>query len=172
MKRTALALLVLAGTATPAAAGGGCHTNGRPSDQAAVTTVRIDHACFRPGVALVAPGAEVTFVNDSGLEHNLTGPAFDYTELPDGGSAKMTFAEPGLYPFACTLHPGMSGVVVAGALPSAPAAAPAAVAPVPTTGGDDSSAAPLVAGGIAAAVVAGAVVGFGRRTKGVPLPAR
>lgn len=173
MKRTALALLVLAGTAgtaAPASAGGGCHRGG-PSDQDAVTTVKIDHACFLPGAALVAPGASLRFLNDSGLDHNVGGPGITFFDLPNGSDRSITFAAPGLYPYACTLHPGMAGVVVVGAPPSAPAAAVAPVAS--TTDSGNGSAAPWVAGGAAALLVAGVTLGtFARRARGVPLPAR
>jgi plastocyanin len=175
MKRTALALLVLGAAAAPASAGGGgCHTGGGVDEKAA-TTVKIDHACFLPGAAFVAPGATVTFLNDSGLDHNIGGPGIEFQELANGGKVAITFATSGLYPYACTLHPGMAGVVVVGPLPTAPAAEPAAMAPAATTttaDGGGSSAAPLVAGVAAAVVVGGAAVTFGRRARGVPQPAR
>jgi len=175
MKRTALALLVLGAAVAPAhAGGGGCHAGG-PSPQDAVTTVKIDHACFLPGAALVAPGSTVTFLNDSGLDHNIGGPGIEFRDLPNGSSVTVSFDEPGLYPFACLLHPGMAGVVVVGAPPSVPPAA-AAVPPAPAgthAGTDDgTSVAPLVAGLAAAAVVGGAALTFGRRGRGVPQPAR
>lgn len=175
MKRTALALLVLGAAAAPASAGGGgCYVDGAVEEKQA-TTVMIDHACFLPGAAFVAPGATVTFLNDSGLDHNIGGPGIEFQDLANGGKVAITFATAGLYPYACTLHPGMAGVVVVGPLPAAPAAEPAALAPAATstvTDGGGSSAVPLVAGLAAAVVVGGAAVTFGRRRGGVPQPAR
>lgn len=142
MKRTVLAALVLPFLASPAHAGGGCATEGA-SAPVATTTVSIDHACFGTGAATVAVGATLTWRNVSGLDHNISGPGIDFAELPAGATFKHTFTSAGLYPYACMLHPGMSGVVVVGAVPSvAPAAA---VMPVRPSGDGGTSPALWVA---------------------------
>jgi plastocyanin len=167
MKRTALVLLTLPfalAPAVPAYAGGGCFPGG-PAALAETRTVVIDHACFGTGAAHVAAGATVTWRNVSDLDHNLSGPGIDYAELPAHGTHAVTFAKPGLYPYACTIHPGMSGVVVVGpaAAVTAPVTAPAVstVAAKRTT--RSSNAGWLVA--VAALVVTAGVVltGIARR---------
>jgi plastocyanin len=172
MKRVlALApFLVLA--PVPAYAGGGCYSAG-PAAPTAATTIAIEHACFGPVAARVAVGAEVTWDNTkSGLDHNLSGPGIEFVDLPQGARHTVTFDSAGLYPYACTLHPGMSGVVVVGA--DVPAVETPAVAPVATTRGDDGgSYVPLGIGVLAVVLVAGlVVVTFGRPERGVPVPAR
>lgn len=114
MKRTALVLLALPfALAAPAYAGGGCFEQG-PATLAESSTIRIEHACFGTGAAHVATGATVTWRNDSDLDHNVSGPGIELAELPAHGTRTLSFAKPGLYPYACTLHPGMSAVLVVG----------------------------------------------------------
>jgi plastocyanin len=179
MKRTALALLVLPfalAPATPAYAGGGCFPGG-PAALAETHTIVIDHACFGTGAAHVAAGAVVTWRNTSGLDHNISGPGVDYAELPAGATHTVTFATPGLYPYACTIHPGMSGVVVVGpaaalkAPVAAPVAAPATQPPaaaqvIAEKKASSSSSSLGLLGALAAVVLSVAVVlvGVGRRS--------
>lgn len=112
MKRIAFsAVAALLATPVPAHAGGGCH-DGVPAVPAAATTIVVEQSCFGPTAARVAAGATVTWRNRSDMQHNVSGPAIDFAELPAGGTVTVTFDEPGLYPYACMIHAGMSGVVV------------------------------------------------------------
>lgn len=178
MKRAlVLAPLVLVLVPVPAYAGGGCHLDA-PAAAVATRTVTIDHACFGPIAAAVGVGGTVTWDNTkSGLEHNLSGPGLEYAELPVGGTHRITFDRAGLFPYACTLHPGMSGVVVVGGASAVPDAAveTPAVQPAAASGPEDDggSFAPVLVGGLAVAAVGALVlVTFGRRERGVPVPAR
>jgi len=152
MRRTIVAAaftLAFVAIPTEALGGGGCFTD-HPSQPEAATKVVIDHACFGPTVAALPLGGTLTWENKSGLDHNLTGPAIQFTELPDGATHAMTFAEAGIYVYACTIHPGMSGAVVVGA------ADPAPVAPIATKPVADTSSGPTAAGlGLAAFAVLG-----------------
>jgi plastocyanin len=177
MKRIALVPLVLLAlpfAAAPAYAGGGCFAEG-PSALQRSSTVVIEHACFGTGAITVAPGATVTWRNDSDLEHNVSGPAIEFAELPARGTVTKTFATAGLYPYACTIHPGMSGVVVVGAVPSVAAAAPsvapaAAVPAAPSSPSSPSRGVPVgaIAGGAAVVLVAGLVLVSMRRRDALP----
>lgn len=128
-------LLLVAGLAfsTVALAGGGCHTtNGQPTTDAATTTVTLATCRFGPTVARVSTGHVVTFVNKDGAPHNVTGTGWASPELQQGDSYRHTFDARGIYPYACSLHPGMNGVVIVGAAaaaPPAPAAPTAEAAP-------------------------------------------
>ena len=107
----ALGAAVLA-PAAPVGAGGGCHspeiTEGRG------TTVELGKMCMTPTVLRTDAGATVTFVNRDPFEHNVMGVGFG-AELPHTGDTwQYRFASDGTYPYACTLHPGMSGVIVVG----------------------------------------------------------
>ena len=167
MKRLlVLTPFTLLALAAPASAGGGaCHT-GMPAAMDAVNTIKIDHACFFPEAARVAVGGKVTWQNASGLPHNISGPAIEFTELPDGGTYTHTFGKSGLFPYACTIHPGMSGVVVVGDVDLPVAASAAAVQPVAdTTPTDDggTSYVPWVVAAVLLVVASGAVLTFARR---------
>jgi plastocyanin len=99
-------------TAAPAlAGGGGCAelTHGSGS------VVRIEDACFTPSIISIPAGDSVTFVNEDPFAHNVSGAGWGhYADLRQGGRFTMKFTGEGLYPFACTLHPGMNGVVRVG----------------------------------------------------------
>jgi plastocyanin len=166
MRRTILsAAFTLAFVAVPtgATAGGGCYSD-HPSQPEAATKVVIDHACFGPTVAALPLGGTLTWENKSGLDHNLTGPAVQFTELPDGATHSVTFAEAGIYVYACTIHPGMSGAVVVGAAaaptaaPAAPVTPPVATTPIATTPVATESGGPTAPGW---AVGAFAILGTG-----------
>lgn len=96
--------------AAPAAAGGGCgtFTDGEGPD------VDTPHNCFAPAVARVDVGDTVTWRSTNGVAHNVTTSAGFGGDLPPKASFSHRFAEPGVYPYACTLHPGMVGAVVVG----------------------------------------------------------
>ena len=98
--------------AVPASAGGGCHEG---VTEAATDTVELVEACFTPAVVDIAPGGSVTFVNTDPFAHNVTANTWGhFDDLNTGDSFTATFDEPGVYPFACTYHPGMTGAVVVG----------------------------------------------------------
>ena len=106
----ALALLVLPGG--PALAGGGCHDG---VTQGTGDTVELIDACFTPTTLRIDPGGSVTFVNQDPFVHNVTANLWGhFDDLEPGDAFTATFAEDGLYPYACTYHPGMTGVVVVG----------------------------------------------------------
>jgi plastocyanin len=169
MKRLlVLTPFALVALAAPAHAGGGCFS-GEPAPIEAADTIKIDHACLFPAAARVAVGAKVTWINSSELPHNLSGPAIEFTDLPVGAKHSVTFAKAGIYPYACMLHPGMSGVVVVGDV-GLPAAAVQPVASKADDGG--TSVVPWIVAGVLVLVASGAVVTFARREGRVPVPAR
>jgi plastocyanin len=105
---------------TARAGGGGCleFTDGQGQ------TVTIRDLCFSPNIIRAKPGSPITFINQDSFKHNLTGYLF-YELLRPHDEVTLRFDQPGLYPFACTLHPGMIGVAVVGkGAPSAANAAP------------------------------------------------
>ena len=130
MKRTAtVVLLVLAALlitpVMPASAGGGCH-DATFRDEA-TTQVKAFGACFSPAVARVAVGETVTWFADDAQTHTITGPNGYMVDakVRGGDTVSETFREPGVFPYACVLHPGMVGVVVVGDGGADAAAAPA-----------------------------------------------
>lgn len=174
MNRTIYALGVIAVVVMPAttASAGGMHCDA-PQTEGVTTLVDITNGCFAPTAARVSPGATVRFTNSDPTSHNLVGHAVTWGQiepLAPGRELEVTFDEPGLHPFACTLHPGMVGVIVV-----EDGSAEAAALVDEPSGGDESvasNAAPTGAlewsGGALGWVGAGAaLLGVGwRRVKG------
>jgi hypothetical protein len=73
---------------------------------------------FAPTVARVPVGATVTFFNGAGIVHLVTGANGEWgsrdAELQPEQSVSYRFDKPGVYPYACALHRGMSGTIVVG----------------------------------------------------------
>ncbi len=108
-----LAVAPAVAAAGPARAGGGCHTG---VTQGEGSTIQIVDACFTPTILHVRPGQSVTWINRDPFVHNVTANDWGhFDDLLPGDRFTTTFDEGGLYPFACTYHPGMSGVIVVGA---------------------------------------------------------
>ena len=149
--------------AGPVLAGGGCHAGIGPNpSEGSSSVVKLDGCTFAPTITRVPSGTEVTFINASATPHDVTGRGSEWGSrlLDVGASFKQRFTTAGLFPYSCSLHPGMAGIVVVG---GSAAAAPAAVAPAP------AAAAPEPAGTVTAnaepqtapaAVVAAGAIGI------------
>ena len=86
-------------------------------------------ACFTPTTLFAEPGETITFVNRDELVHNIT--ATDrghFDDLHQGERHTTSFTTDGIYAYACTYHPGMSGAIVVGE-----GAVGADIAPEPVT---------------------------------------
>ena len=107
---TAVTSFALTGVAL---AGASCH---EPQSEGRTTTIEI-RGCFSPTIVHVDPGATVEFVNRDSYGHNVVGHGFswgDYEQLASGQRITTVFEAAGIYPYACTIHPGMVGAVVVG----------------------------------------------------------
>ena len=94
-------------------AGGGCHAE--PGGEGSGDAVSIEFCSFAPSVLRVEPGAAVTFTNNEGVPHTVTGADWGDTQhLELGASVTFSFPAEGTYAFSCVLHPGMVGAVVVG----------------------------------------------------------
>jgi plastocyanin len=107
------ALAVLAFPALPASAGGGgCHSDATTGEG---DTVEIADGCFGPTTLKVDPGETVTFMNLDPYVHNVSAVGWGHlNDLYQGDSFQATFADAGVYPFACQYHPAMVGAIVVG----------------------------------------------------------
>jgi len=106
----ALAWLIV--PSAPATAGGGCHAG---MTHGTGDTVLMREACFTPGILQVEPGTSVTFSNEDPMTHNVSANGWGYLDpMERGDRFHATFEAPGVYPFACTYHPGMTGAIVVG----------------------------------------------------------
>jgi plastocyanin len=109
---TAALLATLIVPAIPAAAGGGCHAG---VTQGKGDTVELVDACFTPTTLQIQPGDVVTFVNEDPFVHNVGGNLWGhFDDLNPGDTFTATFDEQGIYPYACSYHPGMTGAIVVG----------------------------------------------------------
>jgi plastocyanin len=111
-------------------AGGGCHGPVSPPGDGEASVIKIDGCMFYPTVARVPAGTTVRFLNTGQVPHNVTGVSGTWGspgEFEPNAEYRATFSAAGIYPFACTLHPGMNGAIVVGDAAVAAAAAPGAV---------------------------------------------
>jgi plastocyanin len=85
--------------------------------------IKILPCAFAPTITNVAVGATVTFYNGPGFTHLITGANQAWgsrdVEVQPNKTVAYTFDKAGIYPFACALHRGMSGVIVVGDMASA-----------------------------------------------------
>jgi plastocyanin len=186
MKRGMLLSLIAAtavvlGLPTAALAGGGCHGGASQQDETGKdeATVEMVDACFQASITAVDPGTDVTFVHlDDGITHNVGGTLWGNLEdMYAGDTYTATFDEAGVYPFACSYHPGMTGAIVVGGGTGAGngetvSTTPPELEPVSTTTTAAtetpraSSGGLIVAAGIAGlALGAGGAIAFGRTGK-------
>jgi plastocyanin len=167
-----LVVLVLALAAAPAAvAGDPCYHGfaipGRTEETA--TQVKVAPCAFAPTVTHVAAGSTVTFFNGPDFTHLVTGANAEWgsrdVELRPGQEVSYRFDKPGIYPYSCALHRGMSGAIVVGTAAAAPAAAGPAQPPAAGgSPGNANAAVPIaIAGGLILVLAAAALFVARRR---------
>ena len=102
------------GDVSPAlAGGGGCDS--ATDREASGDAVFMQRFCFTPTVLRVEPGTKVTFRNNDDTAHQINGRAWGGSgTISKDALTQQKFDQPGLYPYACILHPGMVGVIVVG----------------------------------------------------------
>jgi plastocyanin len=100
-----IALLLLAGPASVGA-------NDQPSVPNA--EVKIDNFSFGPQSLKVAAGTTVTWINRDDIPHTVvsTDGVFKSKVRDTDEKFSYTFAQPGTYPYYCSVHPKMTGTIV------------------------------------------------------------
>lgn len=82
------------------------------------TQISLEPCAFTPTVTNVAVGSLVTFKNGGDFSHLVTGADQAWgsreVEIQPNRSVAYRFDQAGVFPYACALHPGMSGVIVVG----------------------------------------------------------
>jgi len=158
-------LLVLGWAAAGTAlAGGGCHGEDEATaTEGSSSVVRLQGCTFGPTITRVPVGTEVRWVNVAGQTHDVVGRRFEWGSeaLDNGQSFAHRFSAAGVYPYSCSFHPGMAGIVVVGGPASADAndiQAAAAIEPASSTDPADGSAVPAIAIG-AIGLLGGLVIG-------------
>jgi plastocyanin len=79
-----------------------------------VVHVQIRNFAFRPARLVVSPGTRVVWQNHDGDPHTVSSVTghFSSPALDTDGRFARVFRTPGTYPYLCTIHPFMRGVVV------------------------------------------------------------
>jgi plastocyanin len=72
-------------------------------------TVKVVNYKFKPGKVTIRKGAKVTWKFKQG-RHNVVGKRFS-SPIKNSGKWSKRFRRKGKFPYVCTLHPGMDGVV-------------------------------------------------------------
>ncbi len=77
--------------------------------------VKIDNFSFGPGTLTVPVGTTVTWTNRDDIPHTVvsTEGAFKSKVLDTDEQFSFTFSKAGTYPYFCSIHPKMTGKVVA-----------------------------------------------------------
>lgn len=139
------ALLAIGVVAPPtASAGNPCfHGYEMPSTTTGPgTDIKLMPCAFDPTVTVIGVGETVNFINGPDYAHLVTGAAHEWgsaeVEVQPNETVSYTFDTAGVYPYACALHPGMSGAIVVGDLADAVAAGVADSAAGGTTGTTDT----------------------------------
>ena len=101
-----------------------------PAGSIAVRVVDDDAEGFQPANLTVDAGQSVTFVNLRDDDHTATGSGFDTGVIVPGGQTTVVLDQPGTFPYACQIHPIMTGSIgVRG--PDGAVPPPSQAAPVP-----------------------------------------
>jgi plastocyanin len=81
-----------------------------------VQTVQISNFKFVPTTIRVDMGARVTVSNQDSTAHTATADdgSFDTGNIDQGGSKSVTLTKAGRFPYHCSIHPFMHGVIVVG----------------------------------------------------------
>jgi plastocyanin len=105
------------------------------------TQIKVAPCAFGPTVSYVATGSTVTFFTGPGFTHLITGANQEWgsrdVELQPNQTVSYRFDTPGIYPYACALHRGMSGTIVVGA--ASPPSGGSDTAPAANTTGSNTS---------------------------------
>jgi plastocyanin len=115
------ALLAIGMFSTPTVSAGNPCFHGYtmpPTSTGPGSDIKLMPCAFVPTVTVIAEGESVNFVNGPEQTHLVTGAAQEWgsaeTEIQPNETLTYTFDEAGVYPYACALHPGMSGAIVVG----------------------------------------------------------
>jgi len=144
------ALIALGMASAPGASAGNPCFHGYmmpPSTTGPGTDVKLMPCAFQPTVTVVDEGTAVNFINGPDFTHLITGASQEWgspdVEVQPNQTVSYTFDTAGVYPYACVLHPGMSGAIVVGDLADAVAAGTTDS----TTGGSTTGGSTGAAGG-------------------------
>jgi plastocyanin len=85
-----------------------------PSDSRDTVAAAVQDFIFRPARLEIASGTTIVWSNDGQVMHTVSAKdgSFDSGPIEPGERRGITFSRPGTFPFHCTPHPFMQGVIV------------------------------------------------------------
>jgi plastocyanin len=112
-RKTLIAVALGALIAGVAIAGHSARADSANTSAATDTHVTIDGYAFKAPKVTIAAGTAVVWKNQDDDPHTVTADdgSFDSKGLGQGDSFRYVFAKPGTYPYHCSAHPYMKGVV-------------------------------------------------------------
>jgi len=80
----------------------------------AANEVWMQNSKFSPASRTVSVNTTVKWINKDGFDHNVVSDSalFDSGIIAAGTSFSRTFSTAGTYPYTCTLHSNMTGVII------------------------------------------------------------
>jgi plastocyanin len=90
-------------------------TKGSALPQNARTEVAIDHFTFSPRTLTVPVGATVIWTNEDKVRHVVASADNRFEKSPplnSGQHFSNTFETAGIYPYFCSIHPRMTGMII------------------------------------------------------------
>jgi plastocyanin len=106
--------LCLAAAAIGLAACGGSDEPAAKALASSGPAVAVADNSFTPASLKVAVGDTVTFENEGGIAHTVTGDDFDSGSLAPGDTFTFEASEAGSFSYVCTFHAGMHGTIEVG----------------------------------------------------------
>lgn len=105
------------GSGGPASTGRDVGSAGATDPNGNTTQLSIVDFTFDPNPAILTAGSTMTIVNKDGAAHTVTsgtrddpGKVFNVKVAADG-TGRLVITKPGIYPYICTIHPGMKGTL-------------------------------------------------------------
>jgi plastocyanin len=97
------------------AGSGAVKANTQPQAPAQSAEIKIDNFSFAPGTFTVAVGTTVTWINHDDIPHTVvsTDGVFKSKVMDTDEKFSYTFTKAGTYPYFCSIHPKMTGTIVA-----------------------------------------------------------
>lgn len=94
--------------------GGGGGGSGGGGGACPSASICLRAASFEPNSLTVPRGTTVPFINESGVQHNVTFASSSIANIGNhsNGTNSRTFSNAGTFGFQCTLHAGMTGQIV------------------------------------------------------------
>ena len=118
----AATVLIFAFGLLAAACGGGSSGTTATTAETGTTTgggttaqVIMKNRAYDPATVTIKVGDTVTWVNQDAPQHDVVADNGEFkSKLFDkGGAFSFTFTKAGTYPYHCSIHPGMTGTVIA-----------------------------------------------------------